>query len=421
MRTRLWTPAGVAGGVVAGIALGVSNVIIWIARGPLGLLNDFYVYWSAAAVLNQGGNPYDAAALARVHDAAGVPGLLGNGYSYPLLFAQLLRPLALLPAHVAGGVFMALSLLAVALAVALLLGSVPDLRLSWALPLGALGGLFPPVSYGLWNGQANDLLLPLLAMAYRGTDPGAWLALAAAVKLYPASGLLALAGRRDRLRQLGLAAVFIGVPALAAELAVRGGAGGVGPRVTGFLSRDSYWSNQSVNGWLSRLALSPSWPLGGVSVELADAVFVAALVFATLAVLWRCRFRPWEGALALSIWLGAIIAPKNSLWNFAPMLLCFAYGVPHSRRSPWLAAALLAGLLLTGGQLVVWAFSFTGATVPESLYASPLAAWASSVGFYGGLVIGAATARLLLLDARVRSSSPARPDTVAVAASDSAA
>ena len=114
MRPRLLPFPALVGGAAAGLALGVSNVIIWITRGPLGLLNDFYIYWSAAAPLNQGGNPYNTNALAHVHDLAGVPGLIGGGYSYPLLFAQVLRPLALLPAPAAGAVFMATSLLAVA-------------------------------------------------------------------------------------------------------------------------------------------------------------------------------------------------------------------------------------------------------------------------------------------------------------------
>ena len=349
-------------------------------------------------MLNQGGNPYDSAALARVHDAAGVPGLLGGGYSYPLLFAQLLRPLALLPATPAGAVFMALSLGAVAIAVALLLGSVPRLGWGWAVPLGSLGGLFPPVSYGLWNGQANDILLPFLALAYRGVDPGAWMGLAAAVKLYPASGFLALFGRRDRFRQLVLAAVFVGIPFLAAELAVPGGAGGAGPRVGGFFGPDTYWTNESFNGALSRLVLTPSAPLAGLPVAPLDAAVVIAVTLATLLVLWRCRFRPWEGALALAIWLGCVVAPKNSLWNFAPMLLCFAYAVPRARSHPWLALTMLLALFVTGGQLLAWALNLSNGNVPDSAYSQPVVVWTSSIGLYAALMIGFANARLLLLE-----------------------
>jgi hypothetical protein len=398
MRGRLLPSHAVVGGAAAGLALAISNAIIWITRGPLGLLNDFYVYWSAAAVLNQAGNPYDGASLARVHDAAGVPGLLGAGYSYPLLFAQVMRPLALLPPTTAGAVFMVASALAVALAVALLLGSVQRLSLAAAVPLGVLGGLFPPVSYGLWNGQANDLLLPLLALAYRGIEPGPSLGLAAAVKLYPATGFVALVGRRDGLKQLGLAAVLVGVPLLAAELAVPGGAGGSGPRVVGFLAADSYWSNESINGAISRLALTPGAPLAAVPVVAADLVVVAVLAAVVLAVLWRRHFRPWEGALALSVWLGCVIAPKNSMWNFAPMLLCFAYAVPRIRAHPRLTLAMLVGLLLTAVQLLVWAALFSAGTVPDSAYANAGVAWLSSVGLLGALVIGFTTARLLQAD-----------------------
>ncbi|MGB2938774.1 MAG: glycosyltransferase family 87 protein [Candidatus Dormiibacterota bacterium] len=398
MRTRLLPRSAVLGGVAGGLALAISNVIIWITRGPLGLLNDFYVYWSAAAVLNQGGNPYDGTALARVHDAAGVPGLLGGGYSYPLLFAQVLRPLALLPAPAAGAIFMVLSVLAVALAVAVLLGSAPRLSVAAAIPIGMLGGLFPPVSYGLWNGQANDILLPFLALAFRGLEPGANLALATAVKLYPATGFLALLGRRDWLRQVGLAAVLIGVPFAAAEVAVPGGTGSAGARVAGLLAPDPYWSNESINGFLSRLAIAPG-PLRGLPVVPVDLVLIGALAATTVAVLWRCRFRPWEGALSLSIWLGCVAAPKNSLWNFAPMLLCLAYGVLRMRSQPRLALALLLAPWLMGLQLLLWAVNFENGTVPDSAYANPAVVWlTSAVGLYTGLMVGFVNARLLLLE-----------------------
>ncbi|HXO58596.1 MAG TPA: hypothetical protein VN834_02245, partial [Candidatus Acidoferrum sp.] len=65
--------------------------------GISGQLNDFYAYWAAGVLLNRGENPYDIAALASVQKAAGVYVETGSGFSYPLFFAQLMRPLALLP------------------------------------------------------------------------------------------------------------------------------------------------------------------------------------------------------------------------------------------------------------------------------------------------------------------------------------
>lgn len=395
-RGPLLTPAGIAGAAAAVLSLVVSNAWVWAFRGTLGLLNDFYIYWSAATILNRGGNPYDVQALARVRDAAGLTGQMGEGFSYPVLFGHLLRPLALLPPHEAGAIFMALSVLAVGVAVALLLSATRDLPVVTAVSFGLWGGLFPPLAYGVWVGQANDILLPFLALAYRGLAPGVWLLLAGAVKLFPISGLLAMPGRRDAVRQLTLGILLVGVPALVLQLLVGPGGGGFTERLAHFLAPDTYWSNASVNGAVSRLALSDGWPLASLPVELVELGVVALLVLATLAVLVRCRFQPFGGALALAVWLGAVAAPKNSLWNFAPMLLCFAFAAPRVRHRPVLGMALFAGLLLMVAQLMFWSVNFVGDTVPEAAYGDPLVAWGASLGLAGALLIGAVNARVLL-------------------------
>ena len=64
-----------------------------ITRGSSGLFNDFYDYWAAATLLNRGQNPYDIGALRALERAAGLQSETGSGYSYPLLFAHLMRPL----------------------------------------------------------------------------------------------------------------------------------------------------------------------------------------------------------------------------------------------------------------------------------------------------------------------------------------
>jgi hypothetical protein len=386
--TRDGTIAGVAGG----LACLLAEVVTFGVRGPLGILNDFWIYWSAAAVLNAGGSAYDNAALARVHDAAGLPGITGGGYTYPLAFAEAMRPLAALPPWTAAAVFVGLSLVAVGVALALLLSSVRGLPLPAMLAIGILGGLYTPVSYGLWVGQANDLLLPALALAYRGVGPGATLALATAVKLYPAAGLLAVAGRPDRLRQAALAAVTAALLFLP-DLLAGGRAAG---RVAENLAADAYWSNQSLNGMLSRMALWDGWPLRGVAVEALDIAAVAALALLLALVLWRCRTQPWEGCLALCLCFGVVAAPKNSLWNFTPLLLCFAFGASRARERPAPAVALLVGLLLTGVQLAVWAASTPAGTVPDLVYHDPAGAALSSVGTFSALLVGAAVAALLL-------------------------
>ena len=388
-----------AGGVVAVLACAAADLALLAIRGPLGLLNDFNIYWSAARVLAGGGNPYSWTAVSRAHSGAGLSGVMGAGYVYPPAFIEAFRPLGSLTPRAAAAAFIGLSLLALAAGVALLLGSMP--RLSWpkALVLGALAGLFPPVVGALWVGQANLLLLPALALAYRGVAPGLWLMVASAVKIYPGVGLVALAGRRDRLRQVGQAAAA-GVALLVAPAIFGMGAGGFSRELGGNLTADAYPTNQSMTGFLTRMALSQGWPLRGIPEVYSDGVAVALLAVAAACLLWARRFQPWEGSLAVSLSVGVLLAPRNSLWNYAPLLLAFAFAVPRLKGRPWLSVALAGGYLLTALQPLVWSLTTEGGTVAVAEYSSSLVAWTSSLGLYGGLAISLVCARLVNAERR---------------------
>ena len=119
-------------------------------------------------------------------------------------------------------------------------------------------------------------------------------------------------------------------------------------------------------------------------------VAVAILAALTVVVLLLAAKRPWEGALALSLWLGVVAAPKNSLWNFTPLLLCIAFIWTAVRGRWWIVAVGVAGWLLIELQAQL-------DSARETVYqASPALAWLSSVGLYGALIIGGITAYLLL-------------------------
>ncbi|HEY0493776.1 MAG TPA: glycosyltransferase family 87 protein [Candidatus Dormibacteraeota bacterium] len=367
-----------------------------LTRGAGGLFNDFYDYWAAGVLLNRGGNPYDIGALTAVQRAAGVHTETGSGYSYPVFFGHLMRPLALLPINVAAIVFSALSALCLLLAVGLLLGAIP--RLTW--PVAVLGGvatgLFPPVIGSLYFGQANLIVLVFLAISYRSVRPGTMLAVASAIKLYPVTGFLAAATQRppawQRLRYGGgLLLVFL--------LLQLPGNYSVYSRANYFLGPDTYWSNESINGWLSRLGIDSTWthaPLPGLPVEPLMLALTLLLSLVTVAILWRAAGRPWEGALAFSIWLGVVIAPKNSLWNFTPLLLSLVFLWTQLRGRWWIfAIGAIAWLLL---ELQAQLDSSR-----ETIYqASAALTWLSSVGLYGALIIGALNAYVLLSPAQVR-------------------
>ncbi len=384
------TSRALAGGSLAALVALARVAFSFGTQGLAGLLNDFYAYWAAGVLLNRGQDPYDVAALQAVQRAAGLQVETGSGYSYPLFFAHLVRPLALLPAATAATVFSVLSVVALAFAIALLLGSIP--RLGWPIAIagGVAAGLFPPVIGSLYFGQANLFVLLLLAVAYRCVTPGPMIGVASAIKLYPASGLLAaLTERPPRWRRLALGAGVFG----ALLLLQLGGAGrNVSSRAGYFLGPDTYWSNESVNGWISRLGLESTWtraPFPGLPVEPVMLAVVVALTGITMVVLLR-RDRPWEGALALSLWLGVVVAPKNSFWNFTPLLLCVVFVWAQLRGRRWIFAAGLLGWLLLEAQAQL-------DNARETIYqASPVLAWLSSVGLYGALILGGLCAYVLL-------------------------
>ena len=357
-------------------------------RGSSGLFNDFYDYWAAASLLNRGHSPYDIAALHTVQQAAGLQSETGTGYSYPVFFAELLRPLALINARTAAFVFALLSLVGVVLGIAVLLSSIPNLRWPIAVAGGIAAGLFPPLIGSLYFGQANLLVLLPLAIAYRCVMPGPMLGIASAVKLYPASGFLAaLVQRRWRALRNGLALLAI---LLAFQLAAPGG----GIATAGsFLAPDTYWSNESINGWLSRLGIASTWtrpPFPGLPVEPLMLLLVALLVLFVIAVLLRVPRSRWEGAFALCLWLGVVCAPKNSFWNFTPLLISIVFAWLELGRRWWLFAVGVFGWLLLEAQAQL---DSARATV---YLASPDLAWLSSIGLYGALIIGGVIAFALL-------------------------
>jgi hypothetical protein len=358
------------------------------SRGPSGLFNDFYDYWGAAVLLNHGRNPYDVAALHAVQQLGGVTSETGTGYTYPVFFAELLRPLGLLSESTAATLFSLLSLAALLLAIGILLASIP--RLSWTIAVlgGVAAGLFPPVIGSLYFGQANLLVLLPLAIAYRCVMPGPMLGVASAVKLYPLAGFLAsLLQRRWRALRNGLAVFAV---LLLPQLTVPGGGAGT---AASFASPDTYWTNESVNGWLSRLAIPSSWtraPLPGLPVEPLMLSIVALLTILTIVVVLRAPESVWEGAFALCVWLGVVAAPKNSLWNFTPLLLGIVYAWVNLDRRWWLFAIGVVGWLLLETQAQLDAARAT------AYQASPTLAWLSSVGLYGALILGLVFAYVVL-------------------------
>ena len=317
-------------------------LVAWLIAAAVELpdrFNDFHSYWYAGRLLAEGASPYDLEALRDLAARYGADFVVGTGYSYPLPFALAVQPLSVLPFDAALVVFNGLSIAVFAAAVAAWLrrfhAAAPPVRVRVvALACGA----WPPVIGSVVNGQANLVVLAAVAAGAalalepsraRSAVGGVAIGLAAVVKLVP--GVIAvplwLAGNR----RIAVAGVALG---LLAPLGLATLAEPVTSLETGRLAAlfrpDPFVTNQSVNGFVSRLvegsdrmtALAP----GAFDPAPLSAALTLGLAVATFAVLWRsrtCLASPdgLAAGIALALVAATAGAPKTSFWNAALVLV----------------------------------------------------------------------------------------------------
>lgn len=402
------TSAGPSLPVLAALAL-VAPLAEWLLLPLLGYpqgFNDFHDYYLAAKLVAEGQSPYNLAALADIARREGLTFVIGTGYSYPLPFAVAMLPFTLVPFTPA-----VLGFTVIGLAV---FGASVAIGLRWAFPaapaervaLAALvAGAYPPVYGTLANGQANFVVFALLAVgvglalarrADRQVSGGVAIGLAAIVKLVPGIVVVPLAlGSRWRPAIALIAAVMASslVASFVAPWANEGSHG-----LVALLGPDSYFTNQSLNGFISRLVRDSDRTLA-LFPGLFDPVPVAAAAacgFALVNATILLRARPRLGdrralgvALGLAIVAAAIGAPKNSFWNqvalLVPVGLLLAATAPNLqlrrvlRSEVVLLAVWLAGSVV---QLLLWVRP-PGKDGPLA----PAVTLAQSAALYGALAL----------------------------------
>ena len=243
-----------------------------------GTLNDFSIYAAAAHTMAAGGSPY-------AHFDPNT--VVMDGFDYPPFAAVLVRPLALLDAHSASVIWLALMLVAtVAAAVIVARTALPR---SWPrVELGVIAALaFGPAAYSFWIGQINGLVFLLVALGYRDyvrerqLRVGVLLGLAAAIKVGPVILILLLLRRRwwrgaAAMTATGLVATAVTLPLIGLG-ALQTFIGTVLPT----LGRPTGWIyNQTVAASISRLA---SWSV--LAPDPASALIQAAGVAAGIALI----------------------------------------------------------------------------------------------------------------------------------------
>ena len=324
---------------------------------------DLGAYFVAARALIAGESPYDRAAAVRLAATAAVEH--HSPYIYPPLLALMLRPLASLPYPVAAAVWFALSAAALLAGLCLLR---PVVRLPWPIYIWVCLAAFflPPVHHTLQHGQiTNFLFLLIVAGALRKPGSAAWLGIAAAVKVFPATlGIVYAVGRRfAALATMGVCAAVLTVGgALAESAATADFFARVGPQLA--LDRPLAPNNQSLDAVLARW-FETHWfvtpvihapAIGRIGAYAGTAIVVVATVWAMFAP--RRRQNAAQELVGFSAALAATLIISPIVWDHYYVLLLLPIAVLYQHRHD----GDVTPLLLTGAVLLLahryWPITF---------------------------------------------------------------
>ncbi|MCL6107189.1 MAG: DUF2029 domain-containing protein [Actinobacteria bacterium] len=280
--------------------------------------SDFAVYFAAAKVAADGGDPYSRSAvggeLSRIGAGAGM-----EEYLYSSSFLVFLQPLVSMGIRNAHRVFELATYLAVAASTLLIWRSV-NLRAPRRLPLWvpvALLVWFTPFWSNIALTQANGIILLLLSVCFyfnsRRHDfrAGAALAGAVAIKFPPILLLLYFVCRR---RWRALAGAAITGAALEAVSWIYFGSfldlGLPASLLNHASSMLFYWDNMALPAMLAR-------PLGQGSAWASPVTLVtgAVIAAATLLVMWRRRGGGGTDQLQFALFITAALLIPNLLFD----------------------------------------------------------------------------------------------------------
>lgn len=322
--TRRGRPAGrVTGwhGLLLLLAVGVAGAFfLFFPRAFLG--TDFGVYRGAAATVLNGDPLYDYAAAMQLL------------FTYPPIAALLLTPLALLPTAVSAAVWTLLSVLAMEAVIWSVLGPLgvrnPAARLRWTAITTLVMLPLAPVTFNLWIGQINTILLALVVLdlvGVTGRFRGIGLGIAAGIKLTPLIFIPYLLFTRSR-RVAGTATLTFGATILAGFLVL--------PRDSARYWFTELWDftrvtkipgdevaltlNASIRGVLDKLHVPNA---GTVWLVLAALVGLAGLA---VAIRTSRRGHELAGLLACAI-TGLLISPVSWIFHWVwcvPLLMLWA-------------------------------------------------------------------------------------------------
>lgn len=331
---------------------------------------DFSHYYTSALLLREGVNPYRAELTLPATE-------LGLNVSdipratYPPTFILCFEPLTLMRPVRAYWTWIALNAIALAVALAMLLGPRAHLEVAAALSAAGFATLFPAVTANFDYAQTQALILLLLVIAMRslerGMDLGAGAALAVAIllRVFPVIMLGYLVVRR-RWRALGFTIASIAIGA-AITIALVGLDTTLDFRTAiGFVT-DSRWlgrpANVALSGAIARtflyLAGRPLGPTLDFARQTLEVVCELALLGLTVFATRAPADSPDTDSRAFSLWIVATILLAPTAWLHYLMLLFipFAQIVSASAdgraSSRTLTTTFASYLVLTGFMFVL--------------------------------------------------------------------
>lgn len=358
--------------------------------------NDFPSYYLGSYLFWHHENPYDLhGAFSAAKEKFHLDFLLGTGYSYPPLIAFLLVPLLQFSPLVAARIFAGFSMLLYVILCGLIIREFKSTSFWKLIFLSVFLATFIPAIDSANHGQANIILLFSLylyfKLRHRQFWSGLYLAIPILIKVYPIFFLLKeLVEKRSKLLVF---CAFWGI-VLSAVTGIFGGFNllfvyffRVLPSLNNAL--DAYYTNQSINGFLSRLLLQPNHTyLISQSTYQPIIMAITALSLLFLAIVTVKSKKNNREALSL-LWLGVILilAGKNSLSNLAPAVLIGAFLIDNFHALSKVAKALfIFSMLLTNFfWQYVWNFNQTYHLTP-TLSAKIVYAAFTSLGFFAILI-----------------------------------
>ncbi len=343
------------------IGLAASSLLLYIAVLASAGHQDLDAYLSAGRDLLAGRPLYDAF----LHHPFPDP-TLRPAYIYPPIFAVLIAPLTWLPRVVAGWTWLLAMQAALALSITVVVRSLnPPWAAGWVALV--LTFTFFPLLVDVAQGQTNLLVLALLMLGVVGilrgqSQAGAWLGVAAAIKITPLLLLGWLLFQR-RWRAAGFLALgFAGTTGLGLLVRPSDTVTFFGQVLPGLARGTAYYSNQSLTGVLGRLLTTNPYTNPWVAVPWESALAVGAAL--ALLSWWAFNTRRLDPTAAAFSFLPLLPLLSSVTWEHHLVVL-----LPLI----WLTVLRLAGR--------GWPVPATALLAAEVVCLSVLSRWHPGPGF----------------------------------------